>query len=138
MADEQQKTNSVVLVDDDRFLLDAYSMKLVHSGFDVHSFLSVDEALAALRAGLHPNAILFDILMPGKDGFALLQALKDEKLAQDAVWIALTNQSEGPERKTCESLGVCRYVIKASVIPSEVVAIVNEELGKQKRHAASA
>lgn len=138
MTDEPQKKNVVMLVDDDQFLLDAYGMKLTHSGFEIHAYLSVDEVLQALRGGMHPDALLFDILMPGKDGFALLQAMKDEHLAQDAVWIALTNQSEGPERTTCESFGVCRYVIKASVIPSEVVSIVNEELGKRARHARTA
>lgn len=137
MTDEPQK-KKVLLVDDDQFLLDAYSLKLTHSGFEAYAYLSVDEALQALRGGLQPDAILFDILMPGKDGFALLQALKDEHLAQNAAWIALTNQSEGSERKTCESLGVCRYVIKASVVPSEVVAIVNEELGKRAKHEHSA
>lgn len=123
---------SVVLVDDDHFLLDAYSTKLSHQGFSVHAFLGVDDALGALRQGLKPDVILFDLVMPGKDGFTLLSSIRDEKLAPGALLIALTNQMEDEERKKTEELGTSRYLVKASVIPSEVVNIVREELAKKK------
>ena len=126
---ENQKY-SVLLVDDDRFLLDMYATKFSREGYAVQAFLSADEALGALRGGLAVDAVVFDLVMPGKDGFGLLQAIQDEHLASGSALIALTNQMEDTERTKTEQLGACRYLVKASVIPSEVVTIVGKEIEK--------
>lgn len=122
---------SIVLVDDDKFLLDMYSMKFTQAGWHVQACLSVKDALEALRGGLAPDAIAFDLVMPDMDGFALLQKLKEENLAKGAKLVALTNQSDETEQKKAMELGADRYIIKASMIPSEVVAAIGEELGKK-------
>lgn len=118
----------VLLLDDDKFLLDMYSLKFTQAGFAVTPCFSTTEALQSLRGGFAPHAIVFDITMPGTDGFAFLQAIRDEKLAPEARLIALTNQSNDADKKHAEDLGVHRYVIKASMIPSEVVQMVEKEL----------
>ena len=87
--------------------------------------------MQALRGGVQPAVILFDVTMPGEDGFTLLQKIKDEKLAPSARLIALTNQGNDADKKHAEDLGVHRYCIKASMIPSEVVNMVKEEMGKK-------
>jgi two-component system chemotaxis response regulator CheY len=122
-------SNDVLLVDDDKFLLDMYSLKFTQSGFTVHSCFSTNEALQKLRGGLKPAVVLFDVTMPGEDGFFLLQKIKEEKLADGAKLIALTNQSNDADRKHAEDLGVTRYCVKASMIPSEVVNMVKGEIG---------
>lgn len=124
---------TVLLVDDDKFLLDMYSLKFTQEGFTVISCFSVNEALEALRGGAKPNAILFDITMPGQDGFEFLKIMGDEKLAGSSRLIALTNQSNDADRKHAQDLGAQKYVVKASMIPSEVVAMVREELGLKKK-----
>jgi DNA-binding response OmpR family regulator len=128
MADDSPK---VLLIDDDKFLLDMYSLKFTQAGFSVQPCFSVSEALTALRGGYMAAAIIFDITMPGEDGFFFLQKVHDEKLAHDARLIALTNQSNDEDKKRAEGLGVHRYCIKASMIPSEVVAMLKEEIGKK-------
>jgi CheY-like chemotaxis protein len=122
---------SVMLVDDDKFLLDMYSMKFSQNGYTVHPCFSVDEALGTLRTGVVPSVIVFDITMPGQDGYAFLQHIHDEKLAAGSKLIALTNESGDAEKKRAEEFGVRRYIVKATMIPSEVVAAVKEELGKK-------
>ena len=122
---------TIMLVDDDRFLLDMYSVKFAQAGFAVSSCFSTSEALTKLRGGEKPRVVLFDITMPGEDGFAFLQTVRSEKLAEGAILIALTNQSDDVDRKRAEELGADKYVIKASMIPSEVVAMVQEEVGKK-------
>jgi DNA-binding NarL/FixJ family response regulator len=60
-----------------------------------------------------------------------LQAIRDEKLAQGAKLIALTNQSDDAEKNRAQELGADHYIIKASMIPSEVVAAVGEQIAKK-------
>lgn len=131
MTTESAVNPCVLIVDDDQFLLDMYSVKFTQAGYTVESCFSVREALEAIRKGYNPAAILFDITMPGEDGFALLEALNTEKLAPNARRIALTNQGNDSDKKHAETLGVHRYCIKASMIPSEVVQMVKEELVKK-------
>lgn len=123
---------NVLLVDDDKFLVDMYSMKFTAAGYQVQANLSVKDSLDALKAGFKPDAIVFDLTMPEQDGFSLLETLRTEKLAGDAALIALTNQNNDTERAKAESLGVDAYIIKASKIPSEVVSAVGDEITKKK------
>jgi CheY-like chemotaxis protein len=127
------KTN-VLLVDDDKFLLDMYSMKFTGAGYSVEACLSAKQALEILRGGFVPAVILFDITMPEMDGFAFLKALSDGKLGESALKIALTNQTDEAEKAQAAQLGASKYVVKASMIPSEVVNTVGEELAKKSKN----
>ena len=118
----------IVLVDDDKFLLETYALKFQQNGFDVKACLSVKIALQTLREGFPADGVIFDIVMPEQDGFSLMETIKAENLAPNAKLIALTNQSDDTEKKHAEDLGVTRYIIKASMIPSEVVEAVKETL----------
>lgn len=126
---ETEKTN-ILLVDDDKFLLDMYTMKFVREGYTVHACMSADDALKTLRDGFVPAVILFDITMPGQDGFAFLQSLQTEHLAEHALKIALTNQSTDAEKAKAIELGAADYLVKATLIPSEVVNTIKTALEK--------
>lgn len=130
---EHAARRNILLVDDDRFLLDMYSMKFSKEGYVVHASFSVTEALETLRGGFVPEAIIFDLVMPERDGFSLLEAIKAEKLAPKAVLIALTNQMEDSDRDRARELGAHALIVKASKIPSEVVNIVAEEIAKHSK-----
>jgi len=130
--DTKSARAAVLLLDDDKFLLDMYTMKFTHEGYAVHACLSVDEALALLKGGFSPDVILFDITMPVRDGFDFLQAVQNEKLGGRALKIPLTNQSSDAEKARAKDLGADDYFVKASMIPSEVVNKVGELLGKKR------
>lgn len=121
---ELSKAYKIMLVDDDKFLLDMYALKFTQDGHIVKPCFAVEEALNELREGFDADAVVFDLVMPGKDGFDLLRGIKDGKLAPRARLIALTNQSSPEERKKAEELGANDYIIKATLIPSEVVKAV--------------
>lgn len=118
-----------MLVDDDKFLLDMYSMKFVKDGFSVQVCLSVNDAVTALHGGFTPDAVVFDLTMPVRDGYDLLQTLRDEHLAESAKKVALTNQSTDSEKAKAMELGADLFIVKATMIPSEVVANVRSLLG---------
>ena len=128
----EKGAGTILVIDDDRFLADMYSMKFMQKGFSVETYQSVREALAALRSGIQPIAVLFDIVMPEQDGFEFLRAAKAEKLGEGATFIALTNQSRDDDRAQAEKLGADSYIVKASMIPSEVVAATVAEIERKK------
>ena len=130
MTDTPAKKGIILLVDDDKFLLDMYGMKFSQGGYTVEACLCANEALGILRGGFQPDVLLFDLTMPELDGFTFLKALSDEHLATNSIKIALTNQSDESEKAKALEMGASRYIVKASMIPSEVVNTVGEELAK--------
>ena len=132
MTETPTTKGTILLTDDDKFLLDMYGMKFTQNGYKVELCLSANQALGTLRGGFKPDVILFDLTMPELDGFAFLKALSDEHLADGVLKIALTNQSDESEKAKAAELGASRYIVKASMIPSEVVNTVNEELAKHR------
>lgn len=116
---------TILLLDDDKFLLDMYTMKFTQAGFRVHASPSRDDALKALREGFPADAILFDLIMPEGDGFSFFEMIVKEKLAPKALKIALTNEMNEDEKKRIMDLGASDYLVKATMIPSEVVEWVS-------------
>ena len=129
MADEQpSKQYSVFIVDDDQFLLNMYSVKFKSSGFEVKTANSPRQALSELENGLSADVLLFDIVMPGTDGLEMVAAIKKKGFLKNALFIALTNQGQAVDVERAKREGVNGYIVKASSIPSEVVAEVSRIL----------
>lgn len=109
----------IMIVDDDKFLLDMYSMKFKKSGLEITTAFNGLSALDKLRIGINLDIILLDIIMPGMDGLELLKTIREEKLIPNSVVIMLTNQADDFEK--AKAYNIDGYIIKATTIPSEVV-----------------
>lgn len=116
----------IMIVDDDSFLLDMYSLRFSQSGFDVETASSADDLLQKLRAGASPDICLFDVVMPGIDGFEMLEMINNEGLIPKTIKIYLTNLGQEQDIARGKSLGAASYIVKANSTPSEVVAHVNK------------
>ena len=123
----------ILLVDDDQFLLNMYSVKFKNSGFDVEVANSAAAAFQKLQEGCVPDVMLCDLVMPSMDGLAFIKQLKDDRLAPAAAIIVLTNQSQSAEMDRAREIGVDGYIVKASTIPSEVVQEVQNILAKKTK-----
>jgi len=109
----------ILLVDDDRFLLDMYTLKFKKSGLEIDAVGNGLLALEKLRVGNVYDILILDIIMPSMDGLELLKMIRTEKLVPNAVIIMLTNQADDLEK--AKEFNVDGYIIKATTIPSEVV-----------------
>jgi DNA-binding response OmpR family regulator len=125
--------SSILLLDDDKFLLDMYATKFSREGFAVQSCLSAADALTVLRRAAAPDAIVFDLIMPDIDGFAFLQTLRDEHLGEQSLKVALTNQGSDEEKKKVTDLGADVFIVKSTMIPSEVVETLKKSLAGRAR-----
>lgn len=123
--------HSVLIIDDDKFLLDMYALKFAQMGWNVETAFGSVDGLARLRDGFRPDVLLTDVLMPAMDGFELLEHVKKEKLAEGAKIVILSNKGEKQDIDRGIALGADGYIVKASAIPSEVVAQVEKIVGNQ-------
>ncbi len=72
---EQQRTEQILIVDDEPINLRLLRAHLVKQGFEVLEAANGDEALE--QAAAQPDLILLDIMMPGMDGFETCSKLKE-------------------------------------------------------------
>ena len=111
----------VFIVDDDEFLLDMYAVKFRESGFEIEVARGGEEALAKIKSGYAPDAILLDIVMPGLAGFEMLRTMKKENLGAGSRVIILSNLGQKEDIARGLELGAKDYIVKAHFTPTEVV-----------------
>lgn len=124
---------SILIIDDDRFLLDMYALKFKAGGCDVDVAFDPTIALEKLRKGAAPSIILLDVVMPAMSGFEFLETVRKEGLAKTASVIMLSNQGAQEDIDKAMQLGAAGYIIKASSIPSEVLEKALSIAGSQKK-----
>jgi DNA-binding response OmpR family regulator len=120
-----------LFVDDDKFLLDMYALKFSKSGYEVKTADSMEAGLKVLRDGFAPDVMMVDIVMPGPDGLEFMSAVRKEKLAAKSAVIMLTNQGSSDDIARAKKLNVDGYIVKATSIPSEVLAEVEKILASK-------
>ena len=105
-------TRSRILViedsDDIRYLLDA----LLRETYEVMLAASGDAGLALAVAGLRPDIILLDVMMPDMDGYEVLQRLGRDPRSADIPVIFLTALGSVEEEHRGLDLGATDYVTK--------------------------
>ena len=124
----------VLIVDDDKFLLNMYSIKFSKNDYEVNAASSSEEVFSKIKEGCNPDIILLDIIMPGMDGFGVLERIRKENLVPNSLIIMLTNQGQLSDIEKAKEFGVNGYIIKATSIPSEVVEEVTRIYNSQKKH----
>jgi PAS domain S-box-containing protein len=99
---------SALIIDDDPAARDLLSRMLAREGFRVRVAGSGEEGLSMARAEV-PDVITLDVLMPGMDGWGVLQALKADPALADVpvVMVTLTD-----ERSLGFALGAAAYLTK--------------------------
>ncbi len=115
-----------MLVYDDEYLRDMYTIKFTEQGHEVDVADSGLTALAKIRRNNDYDVILLDMIMPGMSGFELLNAIKKEFLDLKAKCIVLSNQGQTEDVKEAKEAGAVGYIIKAESVPSEVLRKVEE------------
>lgn len=126
------KQQKILIIEDEKTLLDALSKKLEFEGYDVYTAVDGEDGLNKIKEHM-PDLILLDILMPRLDGFGVLENIhKDPKLSKIPV-IIISNSGQPVEIERALSLGVKDYLIKAEFDPEEVIIKVRNTLGKMQK-----
>lgn len=121
-----KKKNSVLIVEDDVALNDAFTTLLKKQELEVAGAFDGKEALELVKKNKY-DLILLDLLMPVMDGKKFLAEYR--KFDADTPVIVFTNLDSQTDIKEVQKKGATRYMLKSWASPKELINIVNDTLG---------
>ena len=89
------RRSTVILVDDKAFFRDMLAPVIGAAGYDVRTAGSAEEVLSLFKKGFVFDALITDIDMPGMNGYALAQRIRETPALQDLPIIAMDSHA-GP------------------------------------------
>ncbi len=107
-AERTGEGHTVLTVDDDEGVITLFRRYLEKQGYRVVGLTRADRVLAEAKR-IQPYAITLDILMPGQDGWNVIQALKSDPETRDIPILVCSIVSDTDKGL---SLGVADYLIK--------------------------
>lgn len=108
----------ILVADDEKAIARALALKLTSAGFIVEVAVNGVEAIERIKANKF-DIIILDLIMPEKDGFAVLEYMKENKI-KTPVLVA-SNLSQDDDLKRAKELGAVSYFIKSNVPIQEII-----------------
>ena len=102
----------VLVVDDERICRTVTSLLLRNCGYRVTAAASGEEALELLRRGTEFHLLLTDVMMPGIDGPALLQIVRNDERLRDLPVIMMSANEHSETVFRCIQYGAEDYLLK--------------------------
>jgi two-component system, OmpR family, alkaline phosphatase synthesis response regulator PhoP len=135
------KLETILLVDDERNILDLARMYLVRDGFNIETSTDGVDALEKIRRD-RPSLVVLDLMLPGMDGLEICRTLRGEN--NQVPIILLTARDEDVDKILGLELGADDYMTKP-FNPRELSArvkailrrseqILNEKAGQEIIH----
>lgn len=122
----------ILIIEDEKFLLEMYDMRLTAAGFEVITALEGKEGLH-LAVEKKPDLIILDIVLPEISGYEILRMLKKDPDTKDITVLVFSNLSQEEEIQKGLDLGASDYVVKTEVTPSQLVEKVKKMLEKSNQ-----
>src|SRR6266516_8169735 len=117
---------TVLVVDDEPLNVDLLEQELGAAGYKTISAASGEQGVI-VAAKSRPDLILLDVMMPGMDGYAVCQSLKQSEATRDIPVVFLTALTDTFEKLRAFKLGAVDYVTKPFQ-PEELLARVGTHL----------
>ena len=110
----------ILVVDDERHILELLEYNLTVSGFD---YLSAEDGAqaVALASSEHPSLILLDLMLPGMDGGEICRRLKANPTTADIPIVIISARNDDVDKVIALELGADDYITKPFSV-HEVIA----------------
>lgn len=102
----------IIIIEDDHFFQNFYSIKLKELGYQVEIANDGQEGMDKIKTFL-PDLILLDLIMPVKDGFQVLAELKNDPLLSKIPVIVFSTLGQESDIKKALALGAKDYINKS-------------------------
>jgi len=118
----------ILLIEDDKFLRELMVKKLLTMDYDVAFAVDGESGLSMIKE-VKPDVVLLDLILPGINGFEVLEKAKQDPEIADIPVIILSNLGQKEDIERGQKLGAADFMIKAHFTPQEVVNKIKTILG---------
>ncbi len=119
---------TILVAEDDKFLSNAYRIKLIKLGYEVVIVPDGEQVMHYLHDHDAPDLLLLDLIMPIKDGFDTLREIRlKDKLKKFPIIVA-SNLGEGEDIRKAKELGAIDYIVKSDLSLQELADKINSYL----------
>lgn len=122
---------TILIVEDETVLSEAYYTLLDQAGYDVKVASNGQDALDKTEA-YEPDLILLDLRMPVMTGIDFLREYQLLNKHPDVKVIVFSNYDMQAEIDEAYKLGADRYILKAWASPKEILDLVGSTLETEK------
>lgn len=112
----------LLLVDDDKDIVETLSRRLVQEGYDVAVAYDGEEALLKVKE-YNPDVILLDLMMPKMNGFEVLKEIRQKYQDKWRPVIIISAHGEVETLEKCYNLEADHYLTKPCDIQHVLVGI---------------
>ncbi len=115
---ESVSPKKILIADDEKAIVRALALKLTNAGFITDVAVNGLEAIEKIKVTKF-DLIVLDLIMPEKDGFAVLEFMRANKIV--APVLVASNLSQEDDLKRAKDLGAVDYFIKSNVSLQEII-----------------
>ena len=119
----------ILFIEDEAAMQKAMSDLLTVEKYEVVTAMDGEEGLRVAQEE-SPDLILLDLVLPKKDGFAVLNELQSGESTKDIPVIVLTNLETNQDIQQALDAGARTYLVKANYEPTEVIEKIDNILRK--------
>lgn len=121
--DRKQGKFRILLIDDDKFLLQIWKDKFEKAGQDVIALPEVKADFVTQIHEINPDVVISDVIRPEPSGLEILRALRGDERTKSIPFIfqSTTMGSNSDILKEAQELGISDHIFKAEAVPSQVV-----------------
>lgn len=118
----------ILIIEDDAFLQNLEANKLKKSNYEIITASNGDEALEKINES-NIDLILLDLILPGMDGFDILQKIKEGEKTKEIKVIVFSNLSEEKDVKKAKEMGAIDFMVKSNFSLNELIEHIDKILG---------
>ena len=110
----------ILLIEDDKFLRELMNKKLLSLDYEVETAADGETGLVKIKEA-KPDAVLLDLILPGINGFEVLEKAKKDPETANIPIVILSNLGQAEDIERGLKLGAVDFLVKAHFTPQEIV-----------------
>jgi CheY-like chemotaxis protein len=118
---------SILVVEDDVFISELVSDKLIKSNFSVETTNSGEKAIEHIKNN-RPDLMILDLDIVGMHGFEVLRTIRSDSEMKTLPVIVFSNNDEPDAREKCAALDTPDFYLKFETDLSVLIDCINQKL----------
>ncbi len=110
----------ILLIQEDKLLRELLNQKLTNHSYRVDVACNGEDGLRAVRLNA-PDLIILEMMMLGKNGFEIMQELKEDEDLKNIPVIIVFNSGQSEELNKAKKIGVAGWILKTELNLSELI-----------------